>query len=145
MKHALEVKQVGAAFRRFADLAAPYSNIRDDAHYRRALTLLDELLEDAEDSPNDPLNPLIDMLAGAIERYEGVHHADSEFDRHLEHGSGVDVLRVLMDQHGLGMSDLPEIGSKSMVSRVLSGQRDLSKKHILALAERFSVDPSLFL
>jgi HTH-type transcriptional regulator/antitoxin HigA len=40
------------------------------------------------------------------------------------------VLRLLMNQHGLGTADLPEIGSKSMVSRVLSGKRSLSKKHI---------------
>jgi HTH-type transcriptional regulator/antitoxin HigA len=54
------------------------------------------------------------------------------------------MLRLLMDQHGLGIADLPEIGSKSMVSRVMSGKRDLSKKHIQALAARFGINPGLF-
>ena len=54
------------------------------------------------------------------------------------------VLRLLMDQHGLGTADLPEIGSKSMVSRVLSGERSLSKKHIQALSKRFGINPGLF-
>ncbi len=49
-----------------------------------------------------------------------------------------------MDQHGLGTADLPDIGSKSMVSRVLSGERSLNKKHIQALSERFSINPALF-
>lgn len=54
------------------------------------------------------------------------------------------VLRLLMDQYSLGTNDLPEIGSKSMVSRVLSGERALSKNHIKALSERFNIDPDLF-
>ncbi len=49
-----------------------------------------------------------------------------------------------MDQHGLGTIDLPEIGSKSMVSRVLSGERNLNKKHVQALSKRFGVNPGLF-
>ncbi len=53
-------------------------------------------------------------------------------------------IQVLMNQHGLGIADLPEIGSKSMVLRVLSGKRSLSKKHIQALAERFGINPGLF-
>ncbi len=54
------------------------------------------------------------------------------------------MLRLLMDQRGLGTADLPEIGSKSMVSRVLSGERDLSKKHIQGLSKRFGINPGLF-
>ena len=62
----------------------------------------------------------------------------------MEQSSDLAVLRLLMDQHNLGTADLPEIGSKSMVSRVLSGQRNLNKKHIKALSERFKIDPALF-
>lgn len=42
---------------------------------------------------------------------------------------GIAVIRTLMDQYGLTLSDLPEIGSKSMVSRVLSGKRKLTLEH----------------
>jgi HTH-type transcriptional regulator/antitoxin HigA len=54
------------------------------------------------------------------------------------------VLGVLMDQYGLGVNDLPEIGSKSLVSRILSGERNLTKKHIQALSERFGISPAAF-
>ena len=54
------------------------------------------------------------------------------------------TLRLLMTQHQLATADLPEIGSKSMVSRVLSGERSLNKNHIKALSQRFQIDPGLF-
>ncbi|EHF5014944.1 helix-turn-helix domain-containing protein, partial [Enterobacter hormaechei] len=38
-----------------------------------------------------------------------------------------------------------EIGSKSMVSRVLNGQRQLTLNHIKKLAARFGVSPALFI
>ena len=49
------------------------------------------------------------------------------------------TLRRLMAQHRLRTADLPEIGSKSMVSRVLSGERGLNKNHIRGLSRRFGI------
>ncbi len=72
-----------------------------------------------------------------LERYEFESRA-------LSRPSELAMLRLLMDQHHLGMNDIPEIGSKSMVFRVLSGERELSKKHIKALSKRFNISPSLF-
>lgn len=44
---------------------------------------------------------------------------------------GIAVLRTLMDQYKLTISDFQdEIGSKSMASRVLNGQRQLTLNHI---------------
>jgi HTH-type transcriptional regulator/antitoxin HigA len=51
---------------------------------------------------------------------------------------------VLMKQHGLGVADFPEFGDKSLVSRILSGSRNLTKQHIQKLAKRFGVSESLF-
>ncbi|EIB8317073.1 type II toxin-antitoxin system antitoxin HigA, partial [Escherichia coli] len=55
------------------------------------------------------------------------------------------VIRTLMDQYGLTLSDLPEIGSKSMVSRVSSGKRKLTLEHAKKLATRFGISPALFI
>ena len=133
------------ACHRFARAAAPYYHITDDKHYQEALELVESLLEEAEDSPDDPLNAVIEMLSHAIEAYENKDEEQAAFEKHaMEQPADVAMLRLLMDQYGLGTADLPEIGSKSMVSRVLSGKRSLSKKHIQALAERFGIDPGLF-
>ena len=129
----------------FAQAAAPYLHITDDKHYEEALELVENLLEEAQDSPNDPLNAVIEMLSHAIEAYENEDEELTAFEkRAMNHPTDLAILRLLMDQHGLGTADLPEIGSKSMVSRVLSGTRSLSKKHIRALAERFDINPGLF-
>ena len=40
------------------------------------------------------------------------------------------------------VNDLPELGSKLLVSRILSGERNLTRKHIQALSERFGVSPA---
>ncbi|MFS9520486.1 helix-turn-helix domain-containing protein, partial [Klebsiella pneumoniae] len=50
------------------------------------------------------------------------------------------------DQHNLTYADLKnEIGSKSLVSQILSGQRSLTISHIKALSARFGVKPEWFL
>ena len=129
----------------FAKAAAPYFHITDERRYEEALELVESLLEEAEDSPDDPLNAIIEMLTRAIEAYESKDEELVAFHkRAMDQPADLAMLRLLMEQHGLGTADLPEIGSKSMVSRVLSGKRSLSKKHIQALAERFGIDPGLF-
>ena len=59
--------------------------------------------------------------------------------------TGVALLKLLMDQHHLGVADLPEIGSKSLVSKIMNGKRRLTVDHIHALSQRFAIDPALFL
>lgn len=50
-----------------------------------------------------------------------------------------------MDQNDLGVADLPEIGSKSLVSKILNARdRRLTRQHIDALSKRFNISPALF-
>lgn len=129
----------------FAEAAAPYFPIGDEAYYREALALVESLMEEVADTPAAPVNAIIGMLVGSIERYENRHADLVEFEtRATGQPADLAMLRVLMAQHQLGTADLPEIGSKSMVSRVLNGERGLNKNHIKALAVRFGVNPGLF-
>lgn len=129
----------------FAEKTAPYLYITDIHHYQETLVALEKLLEKADDSARDPLNIVIEMLSRAVERYENSNSALLQFEKNsLQAPHDLAMLRTLMDQYQLTMSDLPEIGSKSMVSRVLSGERQLSKKHIQALAKRFKIKPAMF-
>ena len=129
----------------FVQAAAPYLHITDDAHYAETLELIETLLEEAEDSLDDPINAIIEMLSRSIEAYENQDPELAAFEsRAVNQPADLATLRVIMDQHHLGTADLPEIGSKSMVSRVLSGERSLNKNHISALSKRFNISPSLF-
>jgi HTH-type transcriptional regulator/antitoxin HigA len=140
-----KLTEVREACRRFADVAAPLCHITDAEHYELALELVESLFEEAEDSPVDPLNAVISMLSEAIAEYENRDQEMLAFENEASTGpADLAMLRLLMDQHGLDMADLPEIGSKSMVSRVLSGERSLSKKHIQGLSKRFGINPGLF-
>lgn len=122
------------------DEAAFIGHIANEKDYAQALALMDDLLDDYEAN-----RPLIDILAGSIERWENTSKEFSVFNERVAKLGGVDMLRLLMDQHKLGVADLPEIGSKSLVSKILNGRgRNLTRDHIDALSKRFSVSPALF-
>lgn len=108
--------------------------------YREALALVDYLIE------NDDENPLIDFLASKIADYEDNSERFTEFNKAVaEMPVGVVLLRTLIDQYKLSYADLKEeIGSKSLVSQILSGQRSLTIAHIKALSARFGVKPEWF-
>ena len=133
------------AFQDFATVAAPYLHITDNAHYEEALALIESLLEDASDSDDDPLNCVIGLVAQAIAHYERDLEVLERFEEDAESiPTDIAMLRVLMKQHGLGVADFPEIGDKSLLSRILSGSRNLTKQHIHKLAARFGVSEGLF-
>ena len=54
----------------FLNIAERHVDITNEEDYRESLDLLESLLESSQDSKDDPLNPLIDLLSMAIERYE---------------------------------------------------------------------------
>lgn len=116
------------------------SHINNQDEYEQALALMDELVHDY-----DSQRPLIEILAVAIERWENSAPEFADFNLQVaRQDGGTAVLRILMEQHGLGIADLPEIGSKSLVSKILNGERSLTRKHIAALFQRFGVKPALF-
>ena len=133
------------AYLSFMDTAQTFVNITNEADYSRALNALEQAFESADDTVDDPMNPLINMLSQAIEKYE---LRDKELVAFVAEAEGLpadlSLLRTLMSQHKLTGSDLPEIGGKAMVSKVLKGKRALSRSAIEQLAARFKLRPSLF-
>lgn len=96
---------------------------------------------------NDDENPLIDFLVSKISEYEDNCESFADFNKSIAGMPvGVALLRTIIDQHKLSYSDLKEeIGSKSLVSQILSGQRSLTIAHIKALSARFGVKAEWFL
>ncbi len=120
--------------------AAFISHISNDNDYQQALSLMNELVDDYDNQ-----RALIDVLSVSIEQWETTASEFSGFNKRVANINGdLALLKVLMEQHGLGVADLPEIGSKSLVSRILSGDRNLTKKHIATLSRRFGISPALF-
>ena len=133
------------AYQAFMSTAQPFINIGSDEQYETALETLEQVLETATDTPDDSMNPLIDMLSHAIERYEA---EDEELDAFIEEAESmpmdIALLRTLMSQYHLTGSDLPEVGDKTMVSKVLNGKRVLSRQAIEKLSARFGIRPAMF-
>jgi len=81
---------------------------------------------------------LAELLTLLIEDFEEKRYR-------LPHAKPVDVVRFLMEQHNLLQKDLADVfGTRSIVSEVLSGKRELNKEHIARLSARFHVSPEVF-
>lgn len=106
--------------------------------YDALIEALDELLALVGDDENHPLAGLASRVGDMIEAYDELH-------RPLPKVGGVEVLRYLMQEHGLRQGDLPEVGTQSVISEVLAGKRRLNVRHIRALSDRFCVPADLFL
>ncbi|MGO9602937.1 MAG: helix-turn-helix domain-containing protein [Candidatus Binataceae bacterium] len=112
--------------------------IRTEREYEAAVARLNVLVDEIGDNPKNPRYRLIETLSVLVEAYDREHHR-------LPEASGIEVLRFLMEEHGLTQKDLPEIGSQGVVSEVLAGRRSLNVRQIQALAARFGVEPGAFL
>lgn len=117
------------------------SGITSEKQYKEALELLCELVVDYDQNQS-----VIDLLFPIIEGYENIAPHFKEFAREVEPiDSGVLVLRSLIEHHQLTLSDFEnELGKKAHVSMILNGRRQLTIKHIKALATRFNIPASLF-
>jgi HTH-type transcriptional regulator/antitoxin HigA len=113
----------------------PILSIRNHAEYEQAVDHLNILLDEVGDDEGHPLYDLLDTLGTLIHVYE------EEFEP-MPPAGAVEVLRYLMEEHGLQQGDLPEVGSQGVVSEILSGKRELNVRQIRALARRFHISPA---
>lgn len=125
--------------RHYMDLvsAFPLRPIRNDAGLDQAIAVLNNLIDqpDLTDAERDYL----EVLGGIVEAYESQHIEIPDV-------SGVDLLRYLIEANELTQASLvPIFGSKSVISEVLSGKRELSKNHIRGLSDRFGLPADAFL
>ena len=81
----------------------------------------------------------IELLTLLIDRYEREHYAIPAADP-------VSLVRFLIEKQGLTQRDLiPQFGSESAVSMLLSGQRKLTVGQVKKLAARFKLPADVFL
>jgi HTH-type transcriptional regulator / antitoxin HigA len=100
--------------------------IKTDAQYREVLARIGQLVE-FDPSPDSDEGRELEVLALLIRDYERRSFP-------LAAPSPLAAIRLKMDQRGLSAKDLvPYLGSKSRVSEVLSGKRQLSLAMIRAL------------
>ncbi len=118
--------------------------IKTPADYDRATDLLDELTDGRNLSKVE--EKILAELEEEILAYQRSAEPFREASAVLEATcSPVQLIKDLMETLGLTGSDLPEIGDKTAVSKVLNGERPISHRMAYALAERFAMQPHAFL
>jgi HTH-type transcriptional regulator/antitoxin HigA len=115
----------------------PVLTIRTEREYDAAIKRLNALLDEVGADKRHPLFGLLDTLGTLIHAYEEEHYP-------MPAVSGAEMLKYLMEEHGLTQSDLPEAGSQGVISEILSGKRELNLRQVRALARRFGVAPGVF-
>jgi|WetSurMetagenome_2_1015567.scaffolds.fasta_scaffold18604_4 HTH-type transcriptional regulator / antitoxin HigA len=134
----------------FAELPADYQSlvnevylprtIHDDVEYGNVREVLDVLTVNAERLNRDQQD-FLDTLATLVEEYD---RAQGPLCK--SRLGGLNALKYLLKENKMSGSDLGRLlGHRTLGSAILRGQRPLTVAHILKLAERFKVDPSLFL
>ena len=117
---------------------APLLSIRNEREYNAAVKRLNALLDEIGDNEKHPLYGLLDTLGTLIEIYEEDHYP-------IPDATGAEVLRFLMEEHGLTQSDLTEVRSQGVVSEILNGKRELNVRQIQILVEKLKVSSAVFL
>lgn len=116
----------------------PLNVIRTKTDYKRAVNILNQLLDAGAANQRSPLAGLATAIGTLISEYEDVHVPKAESTPEA-------TLRFLMEQHELKQSDLSEVGTQGVVSEILAGKRQLNVRQIKLLAERFHVPASVFI
>ena len=111
--------------------------IKTEADYKKAVDILDSLLDTVGDNAKHPLFGFLEVLGTIVESYERDYVK-------IKASSPQEVLSLLMEEHGLTQSDIPEIGSQGVVSEILHGKREMNARQIKAASERFQVSPEVF-
>ena len=103
--------------------------IRSEKDYESALERARALIAKKDQSSVDEL----DVLQALIEKWERVHHI-------VKSATPAEAIKFRMSQTGLKPRDLlPYLNSKSRVSEVLSGQRQLTVDQIRALHQHLNI------
>ena len=83
-----------------------------------------------------PVRPVVDYIEMVLDKYKATLSNQDV--------SGADVLRFLMNQHGHVQRDLSHLISPSTLSKVLNGNRKLSRKQMEKLGDYYHVSAKAF-
>ncbi|MFN6566707.1 transcriptional regulator [Dendronalium sp. ChiSLP03b] len=114
----------------------PPRPIASEEEFLATQKVIDSLIDKGELTADE--QDYLNVLGTLVNEYEEKHH--SILGIH-----GVELLQALIVEFGLRQKDLvPIFKTESIVSEVLSGQRQLTVNHIRQLAEFFRISPAAF-
>lgn len=116
--------------------AFPPRPIKSEEEMLAAQIVIDSLIDRGGLTPDE--QDYLNLLGTLVQEYEQNQEPIPDI-------YGVELLKVLIEEQDLRQKDLvPIFKTESIVSAVLSGQRNLTARHIQGLAELFHVSPAVF-
>lgn len=116
----------------------PPRPLHDEQDYEAAVEMMGRLIgfdlnADQED--------YLEAIGRFVDDYEADH---AETQANTSRVRGLDLLRHLLDEHGMTGADLARLLklSRSMGPKLLSGERSLTVEHMKTLGRRFGIDPA---
>ena len=112
-------------------------HLRSDAELTTAIAMIDSLISrgDLDSGSQDYL----DVLTDIVEKYEADEHP-------MPSASDADMLRLLLDDREMTQAAFAKAiqVADSVISEILSGKRELTRKQVVATAKYFGVTVTAF-
>jgi HTH-type transcriptional regulator / antitoxin HigA len=112
--------------------------VRNAEDHARASELIARIIDEIGEDEEHPLAEVLDLIDDQVSAYEA-RAVD------IPDAPPADVLRFLMESHGLRQEDLADCAPQGRISDILNGRRAISKGVAKALARRFGVRAEAFL
>lgn len=132
-----DIERITKRYRALCELV-PLKPITGKPGYEAAVGHLNRLLDAGGANQQHGLAGLVEALGEMIHAYE-------KRQAPLQDAEPREVLRYLIDAHGLRQSDLSDIATQGTISDILSGRRDISRALAKKLATRFKISAAVFL
>jgi HTH-type transcriptional regulator/antitoxin HigA len=119
--------------------AYPLRALRDEVDHDNAWEMIDRLTSTPRRTAGQ--QEYLDTLSILFSAYEQEHYAIETSDL-----PPLEIVQDLLDHNDMTASDLGRLlGDRSLGAKILRGERQLSKEHIVRLCDRFKVSADLFL
>jgi HTH-type transcriptional regulator/antitoxin HigA len=119
----------------------PLGAISSEKDHKVALAVIEKIMNFLvlEKNPDEGIKIYLKTLSDLVSEYESTKFKSVSV-------SGKEMLAYLMTLQGLTQADLAkELGGQPIVSKILSGERELNLRQIKALSKRFKVSPEVFI
>lgn len=139
MKNSVEARdRLPTSFEALAEIMIPHA-IVDDVDYDNTAEIVSQLA--VISNPTRGQRQYLNTLVQLVEAYDREHNSVDTSDI-----GPIELLRSLLLEHGMNASDLGRLlGNRELGSKVLRGDRKLSKANIRKLADYFRLSPAAFL
>jgi HTH-type transcriptional regulator / antitoxin HigA len=132
-----DVQAILAAWRPLRDLMG-VGVVRSEADHARASALIRRIIDEIGEDETHPLAEVLDLIDDQVSAWETRATA-------IPDASPAEVLRFLMESHGVKQDALADCAPQGRISDILSGRRTPSKAVAKALAKRFGVGVGVLL